>query len=93
MDKVLSYAHVFMSNPKNSCYTELAHGVSLHAVSKYFIGQTMEMGSDTNLDKCVGLHFYSAKNGTDHFVGEVSQENLDKFRLNTCFELVEVKPL
>lgn len=86
--KILSYAHIFMSNPINSYYTELAHDVSLHAVSNYFIGQTMELGSDTNLDHCVGLHFYSAKNDTDHFVGEVSSDNLGKFRLNVCYELV-----
>ena len=86
--KNLSYAHVFMSNPENSYCTDLARDVSLTAVSNYFIGNIMEMGSDTNLDKCVGLHFYSAKNDTDHFVGKVSKENLDKFRLNVCFELV-----
>lgn len=89
--KNLSYTHVFMSNPENSYYTDLARDVNLITVSNYFIGQTMEMGSDTKLDKCVGLHFYSAKNDTDHFVGEVSKENLDKFRLNDCFNLVGVK--
>ena len=86
--KNLSYAHVFMSNPKNSYYTDLARDVTLTTVSNYFIGQTMEIGSDTNLDICVGLHFYSAKNDTDHFVGKVSKENLDKFRLNACYALV-----
>lgn len=93
MGQILSYAHVFMSNPENSYYTELSHDISLESVSKYFIGQVMEMGSETNLDKCVGIHFWSAKNDTDHFVGEVSKENLDKFRLNICCELVGVKPL
>lgn len=91
MEKILSYAHVFMSNPENSYYTELAHDISFESVSEYFIGQVMEMGSETNLDECVGLHFWSAKNDTDHFVGEVSKQNLDKFRLNICFELVGVR--
>lgn len=93
MTTKLSYAHIFMSNPENSYCTDLATNVSLESVAKYFIGQTMEMGSDTNLDKCVGLHFYSAKNDTDHFIGEISKENLDKCRLNICFELVGVTKL
>ena len=91
--KNLSYAHIFMNNPENSYCTDLNPNIDLHTVSNYFIGQIMEIGSDTNLDHCVGLHFYSAKNDTDHFVGEVSKENLDKFRLNTCYELVGQREL
>lgn len=93
MTTKLSYAHIFMSNPENTYCTELVTNITLRSVANYFIGQTMEMGSDTNLDECAGLHFYSAKNGTDHFVGEISKENLDKCRLNVSFELVGVSKL
>jgi hypothetical protein len=82
-----------MSNPENSYCTSLSTNIKLGSVVKYFIGQTIEIGSDNNIDKCVGLHFYSAKNGTDHFIGKISKENLNKYDLNVRFELVGVTKL
>lgn len=89
----LSYVHVFMSNPENSYITDAAYDVDVRFIKNYFLDQTFQIPGTVQKNVCVGFHFYSAEKETDYFIGEVSQDNLDKFRLNNCFKLVGVTRL
>jgi len=84
----LNYIHVFFENIGHSYVTDLSIKTTVESVTEYFLNTSFDVGNYPieNMHNCVGFHFFDKNNNKDHFVGNCSQSNLEKFGLVTCHD-------
>lgn len=84
----LNYAHIMFKNSNHGYVTDLSVNTTVESVTDYFLHTSFDVGiyPTENMQSCIGIHFYDKKNDADHFIGEISQSNLDNFGLNTAYK-------